>query len=122
MSTTESGIPVAEYYGPPETAPGRPPYTRGIHPSMYRGRSALGPGAGALSSEAVCLPSVGVASIASGASIKKEPVMGLVILLIVLALIFGGLGFFVAALKWTLIIAAVLFIAGLVLGWSRRST
>lgn len=41
---TESGIPVAVHYGPdsagsrPIEAPGAFPFTRGIHPTMYRGR------------------------------------------------------------------------------------
>lgn len=47
--------------------------------------------------------------------------MGLAVLLIVLALILGGIGLFVAALKWALIIAAMLFLAGVVAGWVRRS-
>ncbi len=34
--TTLSGIPLEPYYGP--TPPGEFPYTRGIHPTMYRGR------------------------------------------------------------------------------------
>lgn len=38
--------------------------------------------------------------------------MGLVVLLLVLALLFGGLGLFVEGLKWLLIIALVLFVAG----------
>ncbi|MDQ4068672.1 MAG: hypothetical protein M3203_04225 [Actinomycetota bacterium] len=46
--------------------------------------------------------------------------MGLAVLLIVLALIFGGLGLFIEALKWALVIAAVLFLAGVVAGWARR--
>ena len=37
--------------------------------------------------------------------------------LILLALIIGGVGLFVSALKWALIIAAVLFVAG----WARRN-
>ena len=47
--------------------------------------------------------------------------MGLALLLILLALIIGGVGLFVAALKWVLIIAAVLFVAGALAGWSRRN-
>jgi len=47
--------------------------------------------------------------------------MGLALLLILLALIIGGVGLFVSALKWALIIAAVLFIAGVVAGWARRN-
>lgn len=37
--------------------------------------------------------------------------MGIVILLLVLALIFGGVGLLVEGLKWVLIIALVLFVA-----------
>jgi methylmalonyl-CoA mutase, N-terminal domain len=46
---TESGIPVEIVYGPDDLAgfdpasalgePGQPPFTRGIHPTMYRGRA-----------------------------------------------------------------------------------
>ncbi len=44
--TTPSGIPLAPVYGPADVPPasrrlpppGEPPYTRGIHPAMYRGR------------------------------------------------------------------------------------
>ena len=46
--------------------------------------------------------------------------MGLALVLILLALIIGGVGLFVFALKWALIIAAVLFVAGVVAGWARR--
>ncbi len=44
---TSSGLPVAPFYGPDDTGsgrveglgrPGEPPYTRGIHPAMYRER------------------------------------------------------------------------------------
>jgi methylmalonyl-CoA mutase, N-terminal domain len=35
---TDSGIPVREVYGPDDALPGRYPFTRGVHPSMYRGR------------------------------------------------------------------------------------
>lgn len=37
--------------------------------------------------------------------------MGLVIVLVVLALLFGGVGLLVEGLKWVLIIALVLFVA-----------
>lgn len=47
--------------------------------------------------------------------------MGLALLLILLALIIGGVGLFVSALKWALIIAGVLFVAGVVAGWARRN-
>ena len=49
--------------------------------------------------------------------------MGLVIALIVLALIFGGIGLFVAAAKWALIIALILLVVGAVMGFlNRRKT
>jgi len=45
----------------------------------------------------------------------------LVILLLILALIFGGIGLFVEALRWILIIALILVLVGIVLGvMSRR--
>lgn len=37
--------------------------------------------------------------------------MGLVVLLLILALLFGGVGLFVEGLKWLLIIGLVLFVA-----------
>ncbi|MDQ1514508.1 MAG: hypothetical protein QOE80_338 [Actinomycetota bacterium] len=46
--------------------------------------------------------------------------MGLVLLLLVLALLFGGAGLFVAGLKWMLIIAVVLFIVGALTGTNHR--
>jgi hypothetical protein len=46
--------------------------------------------------------------------------MGVVLLLLLLALLFGGAGLFVAGLKWMLIIALVLFIAGAFTGTTRR--
>ncbi len=42
--------------------------------------------------------------------------MGLVIALIVLAVVLGLVGLFVAALKWLLIVAVVLAVVGLVRG------
>ena len=42
--------------------------------------------------------------------------MGLVIVLVVLALIFGGIGLLVEAATWALIIAAVLVVAGILAG------
>lgn len=47
--------------------------------------------------------------------------MGLVILLLVLALVFGGLGLFVEALRWALIIALALLILGAITGYRGRS-
>jgi len=46
--------------------------------------------------------------------------MGLVILLFMLALVFGGVGLFVEGLKWALIIALALVIAGFFTGNSYR--
>jgi hypothetical protein len=43
--------------------------------------------------------------------------VGLVVLLLLLALVFGGVGLFAAGLKWLLIIALVLFIASAFSGW-----
>jgi len=40
----------------------------------------------------------------------------MIVLLLVLALIFGGMGLFVTGLKWLLIVSAVLFVASLVSG------
>jgi len=47
---------------------------------------------------------------------------GLAILLLILALIVGGIGLFVEALWWLLIIAVVLAIVGFVSGRGRRGT
>ncbi|MFP5369144.1 MAG: hypothetical protein ACLGI3_00095 [Actinomycetes bacterium] len=46
--------------------------------------------------------------------------MWIALLLIALALLAAGVGLVVSALKWVLIIAAVLFIAGALAGWTRR--
>ena len=46
--------------------------------------------------------------------------MVLVLALIVLALLLGGAGLLVEGLKWLLIIAVVLLVAGLVLGYTQR--
>jgi hypothetical protein len=43
-----------------------------------------------------------------------------VIAILLLALLLGGVGIFVAALRWLLIIALVLFIVGALTGYSRR--
>ncbi len=47
--------------------------------------------------------------------------MGLVIILIVLALIFGGVGLLVEGLMWLLIIAGVLLLVGLFMGYRGRT-
>jgi|tagenome__1003787_1003787.scaffolds.fasta_scaffold20838157_2 hypothetical protein len=46
--------------------------------------------------------------------------MWLVIALIVLAIIFGGIGLLVAAAKWALIIALILLVVGAVMGFMQR--
>ena len=46
--------------------------------------------------------------------------MGLVLLLLLLALLFGGLGLFVEGLKWALIIALVLVVVGALSGYRGR--
>jgi hypothetical protein len=48
--------------------------------------------------------------------------MGLVVLLIILALIAGGIGLLVEGLFWLLIIAGILFLAGVVSGFVTRRT
>ncbi len=46
--------------------------------------------------------------------------MGLAVLLLILALVLGGVGLFVEALRWVLIIALVLLIVGAVAGSRTR--
>jgi hypothetical protein len=46
--------------------------------------------------------------------------VGVVLLLLLLALLFGGLGLFVEGLKWALIIALVLVIVGALSGYRGR--
>lgn len=45
--------------------------------------------------------------------------MALVVFLLLLALLFGGAGLFVASLKWALIIAIALVIASAITGYNR---
>ncbi|HSM02037.1 MAG TPA: hypothetical protein VK960_06330 [Acidimicrobiia bacterium] len=47
--------------------------------------------------------------------------MGLVVAILLLALLLGGIGLVVEALRWFLIIALVLFIVGAITGYSRRA-
>lgn len=42
--------------------------------------------------------------------------MGIVVVLLILALIFGGIGLFIEGLKWLLIIALVLFVVSFFTG------
>lgn len=46
--------------------------------------------------------------------------MGIVILLLLAALIFGGVGLFIEAAQWALIIALVLLVVGAVMGFMGR--
>jgi hypothetical protein len=46
--------------------------------------------------------------------------MTLVIILLILALLLGGVGLFVEALRWVLIIALILLVVGAVMGFSGR--
>lgn len=46
--------------------------------------------------------------------------MGIIILLVILALIFGGIGLLVEGLFWLLIIGVVLLVVGAVLGMRGR--
>jgi uncharacterized membrane protein YtjA (UPF0391 family) len=48
--------------------------------------------------------------------------MGLVVLLLLLALLFGGVGLAVEGLKWLLIIALVLLVVSFFTGYRGRST
>ncbi|MEY2460108.1 MAG: hypothetical protein QOG30_1938 [Acidimicrobiaceae bacterium] len=48
--------------------------------------------------------------------------MSAVVLLIILALLLGGVGLAVEALRWLLIIALVLFVASFFTGYRGRST
>lgn len=44
--------------------------------------------------------------------------VGLIVLLLLLALVFGGVGLFAEGLKWLLIVALVLFVASAFSSWS----
>lgn len=46
--------------------------------------------------------------------------MGLVVLLLLLALLFGGLGLFIEGLKWALIVALVLVVVSAFTGYRGR--
>ena len=46
--------------------------------------------------------------------------MNLFVILLVLALIFGGVGLFMTGLKWLLIVSAFLFVASLISGGMSR--
>jgi hypothetical protein len=48
--------------------------------------------------------------------------MGLVVLLLLLALLFGGVGLFVEGLKWLLIVALVLMVVSFFTGYRGRTT
>jgi hypothetical protein len=48
--------------------------------------------------------------------------MSLVVILLILALLFGGIGLFVEAAAWALIIALVLIVAGAIAGFVGRGS
>lgn len=48
--------------------------------------------------------------------------MGIAVLILILALVAGGVGLFVEALRWVLIIAVVLLIASAFTGYRGRNT
>jgi hypothetical protein len=48
--------------------------------------------------------------------------MGIAIVLLILALLIGGVGLFVEALQWLLVIALVLLVVGAVAGYRGRGT
>jgi hypothetical protein len=47
--------------------------------------------------------------------------VGVVVVLLLLALLFGGFGLFVAGLQWALIIALILVVAGAFTGYRGRA-
>ena len=47
--------------------------------------------------------------------------MSTALIILILALLLGGVGLFVEALRWLVIIAIVLFVVGAVTGWRGRS-
>jgi len=47
--------------------------------------------------------------------------MGVVIAILLIALLLGGIGLVVAALRWLLIVALVLFVVGAVTGYRTRA-
>ncbi|CAN5893601.1 hypothetical protein BH23ACT5_BH23ACT5_17470 [soil metagenome] len=48
--------------------------------------------------------------------------MSIAVILLVLALLLGGVGLFVEALRWVLIIALILLVVGVFTGYRGRST
>jgi hypothetical protein len=48
--------------------------------------------------------------------------MAIVVVLLLLALVFGGLGLFIEGLKWALIVALVLVVLSAISGYSGRRT
>lgn len=47
--------------------------------------------------------------------------MGIALLILIIALIVGGVGLFVEALQWLLIVALILLVVGALTGWRGRS-
>ncbi len=51
-----------------------------------------------------------------------ETVVGIIVLIIVLAIVFGALGLLLEGLKWLLIIGVILLVAGAVMGFLKRGS
>jgi hypothetical protein len=61
-----------------------------------------------------------VSNIVGAAGNERNTAMGILLVLLILALIFGGIGLLVEGLVWMLIIAGALVIAGIVMGMLNR--
>lgn len=48
--------------------------------------------------------------------------LGIALLILIVAVIVGGIGLFIEAVRWLLIIALVLLLVGAVLGWRGRGS
>lgn len=55
-----------------------------------------------------------------GHRFEESPAMGLAIALVLLALLLGGVGLAVEALRWVVIVAIVLFVLSLITGFRGR--
>lgn len=51
---------------------------------------------------------------------QREALMTIVLIVLLLALIFGGVGLFVEAATWALIVALILLVVGAVVGFGGR--
>jgi hypothetical protein len=86
-------------------------------------RNAGIPSAAASNATEVCRSTQGeplLGSTPPGVPSTQGRNMALLIILLVLALIFGGIGLLVEAAAWALIIAVVLLVAGIIAGFFSR--